>query len=69
MCKYLERLGFNVFEFGVHPDGKVDVSNGDGEDVVVGVTKEQQEQISAYMNRLLERVEDFIETYYEDKHE
>ena len=68
MCnhKYLERRGFTVFEFGVHPDGTVNVSNGDGVDVAVGVTKEQALQISNYIAELFNQTVDYIVTYYED---
>lgn len=68
MCnhKYLERRGFTVFEFGVHPDGTVDVSNGDGVDVVVGVTREQAEQIQKYISDLFNKTTDYIETFYEE---
>lgn len=65
-AKYLEECGFNAFEFGVHPDGRIDVSTADDE-VVSGVTKEQGEQIAAYLRRLEERVQQHIDLHYSDK--
>ena len=65
--KYLDDCGFTVFEFGIHNNGTIDVSNGDGVDVVTGVTKEQQEQISNYISDLELRVQAYIERHYWNK--
>ena len=62
--KYLDKCGFNVFEFGVHKDGTIDVSNGNCEDMAVGVTQAHLVQIQAYMANLEARVKDYIELHY-----
>lgn len=64
--KYLDKCGFIVFEFGIHQDGRVDVSNGEGEDVVTGVTKEQCKQIEEYLRLVETRVKEYIELHYWD---
>ncbi len=41
----------NLYIFGEHPDGRVDVANPDG-DVIQGVTREQAEMLMAWAERI-----------------
>lgn len=51
--KYFEeRLGDIYFEFGVHPDGRVDIASG-RDDIVATVTKEHANKLIADRHQLL----------------
>lgn len=69
MCKYLNRLGFHAYVFGVNKTtGLVDVEAGDGSHTVVsGVTEEAANQIIAYLVGLEERVVEHMDLHYDIK--
>ena len=65
--KYLNECGFNAFEFGTSPiTGLVDVETAN-DMVCDNVSLEAQKQISAYLNRLEQRVQAHIDLHYGDK--
>lgn len=69
MCKYLNRLGFHAYVFGVNADtGLVDVEAGDGSHTVVsGVSEDAAHQIIEYLVGLEERVVDHMDLHYDVK--
>lgn len=63
-CKYLEECGFNVFEFGVHSNGNIDISSANFGDIATNVPKRVEAEIRDYMSELWVRVDEHIENHY-----
>ena len=64
MCKYLNNLGFNAYEFGVHVDGDVGVDASGDYEVCSKVSPEAAKEIAKFLNQLERRVEDYIDIHY-----